>query len=252
MVKSMTLPLSNKIDLSLSLTVILTSSFFLAFSLTNNPEAASASQSAPMPKEYSPNGDLKIVQAKLTTDQNKYKHLIGVLQNSGNKTIDKVIVSADFLDKDKKSIGYFSRQTELTTLNPDEITPFDIFIYDKKLNEKIKDHKVDVKFNFTKYKDKKLVIVSSDSRLDMTGLYFINGKIQNTEKASASNNTRVIAITYNKNNELAGVWKAQTEPYSIPPLTTASFTIPITDKAQAFQISNYTLLTESDKFSKLK
>ena len=253
MVKSMTLPLSNKIDLSLSLTtVVLTASFFLAFSLTNNFEAASASPSTPMPKEYSANGDLKIVQAKLTSDQNRYKHLIGILQNSGNQTIDKVIVSADFLDKDKKSIGNFSRQTELTTLNPNDITPFDIFVYDKKLNDKIKDYKVDVKFNFTNYKDKKLVIVSDDSRLDMTGFYFINGKIQNTEKASASNNTRVIAITYNKNNELAGVWKAQTEPYSIPPLTTASFTIPITDKTQAFQISNYTLLTESDKFSKLK
>jgi hypothetical protein len=252
MVKSITLFLSNKNRSSLLLTIILSSSFFLVFSLTNNPEAAAASPSVPIPKKYSPNDDLKTVQVKLTSDQNKYKHLIGILQNTGNKTIDQVIVSADFLDKDKKSLGSFSKQTELTTLNPNEITPFDILIYDKKISDKIKDYKLDFKFNFTEYKDKKLAIVSHDSRLDMTGFYFINGKIQNTEKTSASNNTRVIAVTYNKNNELAGVWKAQTEPYSIPPLTTASFTIPITDKIQAFQISNYTLLTESDKFSKLK
>jgi hypothetical protein len=251
MVKSITLFLSNRIDSSLLLTIMLTSSFFLVFSLTNNPDPAAASPSLPMPKKYSPNDDLKTVQVKLTSDQNKYKHLIGILQNTGNKTIDQVIISADFLDKDKKSLGSFSKQTELTTLNPNEITPFDILIYDKKISDKIKDYKLDIKFNFTKYKDKKLVIVSHDSRLDMTGFYFISGKIQNTEKASVSNNTRVIAITYNKNNELAGVWKAQTEPYSIPPLTPASFTIPITDKIQAFQISNYTLLTESDKFSEL-
>lgn len=255
MVKSITLFLSNKIDSPLFLTIILTSSFFLVFSLfslTNNADAAATLPSVSIPKKYSPNDDLKTVQVKLTSDQNKYKHLIGILQNTGNKTIDQVIVSADFLDKDKKSLGSFSKQTELTTLNPNELTPFDILIYDKKISDKIKDYKLDFKFNFTEYKDKKLVIVSHDSRLDMTGFYFINGKIQNTDKTSASNNTRVIVVTYNKNNELAGVWKAQTEPYSIPPLTTASFTIPITDKIQAFQISNYTLLTESDKFSKLK
>ena len=57
-------------------------------------------------------------------------------------------------------------------------------------------------------------------------------------------------MTYNKNNELLGVWKAQTEPYSIPPLLEASFSIPITDKIQSFQISNYTLFAESDKFTK--
>ena len=57
-------------------------------------------------------------------------------------------------------------------------------------------------------------------------------------------------MTYNKNNELLGVWKAQTEPYSIPPSLEASFSIPITDKIQSFQISNYTLFAESDKFTK--
>lgn len=251
MVKSITLLLSNKTYLRLFLTIMLTLSFF-SFSLANSFDPAAASPSTPIPKNFSPNDDLKTVQAKLTSDQNKYKHLIGILQNTGNKTIGQVVVSADFLDKDKKSLGNFSKQTEITTLNPNEITPFDILIYDKKINDKIKDYKVDFKFNFTEYKDKNLVIVSDDSRLDITGFYFINGKIQNTDKTSDSNNTNVIAITYNKNKELAGVWKSKTEPYNIPPLTTAPFTIPVTDKVQAFQISNYTLLTESDNFSKLK
>jgi hypothetical protein len=251
--KSITLLLSSKADLALFLTIMLLTSFFFSFSLANNfgPAAASPS-SPPMPKNFSPSDDLKTVQVKLTLDQNKYKHLIGILQNTGNKTIDQVVVSAGFLDKDKKPLGNFSKQTELTTLNSYQITPFDILVYDKKINDRIKDYKVDFKFRFAEHKDKKLVIVSNDSRLDMTGFYFINGKIQNTDKTSASSNTNVIAITYNKNKELAGVWKAQTEPFSIPPLTTATFTIPVTDKVQAFQISNYTLLTESDNFSKLK
>ncbi len=37
-----------------------------------------------------------------------------------------------------------------------------------------------------------------------------------------------------------------------PPLTTASFTIPITDKSQSFRISCHTLLNESNNYSELK
>jgi hypothetical protein len=113
----------------------------------------------------------------------------------------------------------------------------------------VQNSNIDIKYNITKYKDKKLVIVSSYSHLDANGFYFINGEIQNTAPHTYSNNTTVTSITYNKNNELAGVWEAQTEPYTISPLSTASFSIPVTDKIQSSQISNYTLLAESDKFT---
>ncbi len=196
--------------------------------------------------------DLELSQTNLIQDQVKYKHLIGIVHNIGNDTANQIIVSANFLDEDKKSLGNFSKQTELRALNPNEITPFDILIFDKKNNEVIKDYDVDLKYNITNYKDKKLDIVTNDSRLDMTGFFFINGKIKNLEKGASSNNTNVISILYDKNNELVGVWKAQTEPYNIPPLTTASFTIPITDKTQSFRISSYELLTDSNNFSELK
>ncbi|MBA3978461.1 MAG: hypothetical protein H0X50_09780 [Nitrosopumilus sp.] len=197
-------------------------------------------------------GDLELSQTNLIQDQGKYKHLIGIVHNIGNNTANQIIVSANFLDEDKRSLGNFSKQTELRALNPNEITPFDILIFDKKNNEVIKDYDVDIKYNVTNYKDKKLDIVANDSRLDMTGFFFISGKIKNIEKGAYSNNTNVISILYDKDNGLVGVWKAQTEPYNIPPLTTASFTIPITDKTQSFRISSYELLTESNNFSELK
>jgi hypothetical protein len=194
------------------------------------------------------NNILKTIKVKLTQDQNNYKHILGIIQNMGNKTINHIIITVKFIDSANKSIGNFSKESEITTLNPKDITPFDILIYDKKIYNSIKDYTIDIKYNITKYKDKNLVIVSNYSHLDVNGFYFINGEIQNAEHAY-SNNTTVTSITYNKNNELAGVWKAQTEPYNIPPLSTASFSIPITDKIQSFQISNYTLLAESDKFT---
>jgi hypothetical protein len=196
-----------------------------------------------------PNNGLKTIKVKMTQDQYNYKHLLGLVENTENKTVNHVIITARFLDSSNKSIGNFSKQTEITTLNPKEITPFDILIFDKNIYDKIKEFVVNINFNFTKNKDKNLVIESNKSHLDVNGFFFIDGKIRNLGQAY-SNNTTVTSVTFNKNNELLGVWKAQTEPYSIPPLLQASFSIPITDKIQSFQISNYTLFAESDKFTK--
>ncbi|MDQ6724307.1 MAG: FxLYD domain-containing protein [Thermoproteota archaeon] len=197
------------------------------------------------------NNDLNLTKINLIQDQFNYKHIIGIAQNTGNKTVNHIIISANFLDSNNKSIGNFSKQSEITTLNPKEITPFDILIFDKKIYDKINDLTMDFKYNFTKYKPKNLAIVSSNSHLDTNGFYFINGQVLNTAH-EYSNNTTITSITYNKNDELAGIWKAQTESYNIPPSTTASFSIPVTDKIQSFKISNYTLLAESDEFTKLK
>jgi len=227
----------NNTNLRIFLTIL--AAISLLFSLINKPSFSENS-----------NYDLEIIKINLIEDQNKYKHLIGIIQNNGNKTTNQIIVSANFLDVDKKSIGNFSKQTELRTLNPNEITPFNILIFDKKINEKINDYLVNIKYNITNYKDKKLVIVSDNSKLEITGFYFINGDILNTGDLY-SFNTNIISIIYNKNNEMIGVWEALTEPFNIPPSTTAPFTIPITDKTQTFQISNYTLLTDSDNFSLL-
>ena len=191
---------------------------------------------------------IKITNQKTIQDQNNYKHLIGILKNIRNTSINNIIISANFLDKTNKSIGNFSKQSEITTINPNNTSPFDILIYDKKIYDKINIFNVNIKYNKTKDKESMLNINSNISHIDINGFYFINGEIQNKGN-TYSNNTTVTAVTFDKNKEILGIWKAQTEPYTIPPLSTASFSIPITDKIQSFKISNYTLLAESDKYT---
>ncbi len=62
---------------------------------------------------------------------------------------------------------------------------------------------------------------------------------------SISESTTIIAALNDKNNDLIGIWKAQSEPYNIPPLSTASFTIPVTDRTQGYNIYNYTLYSNN-------
>jgi hypothetical protein len=197
---------------------------------------------------YTNNYEIEIIDQKLIQDQNYYKHIIGIIKNIGNTSINNIIISANVLDKTNNSIANYSKQSEITTINPHNTSPFDILIYDKKIYDKINNFNVSVKFNKTKNKEDMLSTSSSNSHIDINGFYFINGDIQNKGKLY-SNNTTVTAVTYDKNKEILGIWKAQTEPYTIPPLSTASFSIPITDKAQSFKITNYTLLAESGKYT---
>ncbi len=189
-----------------------------------------------------------IIKKASIIDQNNYEHIVGVLQNIGNKTINHIIITANILDKNHKSIGNFSKESEVTTLNPKNESPFDILLFDKQIYNLIKMYKLDIKFNLTAFKDEKLHIISDYSNLDSSGFYFINGKLQNTG-LSFSNITTVTALTFAKNNKIVGIWKAQTEPYNIPPYSIASFSVPITDKNQSFQIGNYSLFAESDKYT---
>lgn len=181
-------------------------------------------------------------------NQNNYKHIIGLLQNIGNRTVNHIIITANIFDKNHKSIGNFSKESEVTTLNPKNESPFDILLFDKQIYNLIKMYDLDLKFNLTTFKDEKLRILSNYSNLDSSGFYFINGKLQNMG-LSFSNITTVTALTFNKNNKIAGLWKAQSEPYNVPPYSIASFSIPVTDKNQSFQIRYYSLFAQSDKYT---
>src|ERR687889_191328 len=131
---------------------------------------------------YVDNNIIKITNQKTIQDQNNYKHLIGILKNIGNTSINNIIISANFLDKTNKLIGNFSKQSEITTINPNNTSPFDILIYDKKIYDKINNFDVNTKFNKTKHKEDMLDISSNKSHIDINGFYFINGEIQNKGK----------------------------------------------------------------------
>lgn len=184
---------------------------------------------------------LKIIQQQMVQDENDFFHLIGVAQNNNNETIDNIYAVGTLTGSDNTTIGNYSAQVDVHPLNPLEMTPYDITIYNKEQNDQIKNHSVIFRFNTTESKNwKDFDIHSVNSRSDLLGFFFISGRITN-EMNSISNNTLVIATVYDKNEKLLGVWNAQTEPYNISPSSTASFTIPITDSNQGLRIANYTL-----------
>ena len=187
---------------------------------------------------------LEAVQTQLTEDQNKFHHIIGIAQNNMNMTLDNIFVHVIISDNNDTILGNYSNQVAVHPLGPSEETPFDVLIYDKNHNNQVKNYTVDFTYNGTKITKKALEIHSTSSKLDATGFYYISGRITNNMN-NISTSTTVIAALYDKNNDLIGIWKAQSEPYNIPPLSTASFTIPVTDRSQGFNIYNYTLYSNN-------
>ena len=187
---------------------------------------------------------LRLVQTHLTQDQNKFHHIIGIAQNDLNMTLDNIFVKAIISGENNTILGNYSSQVAVHPLNPSKETPFDVLIYDKNHNNLIKNYTVDFTYEGTQTNESDLEIHSTNSRLDATGFYYISGRITNNMNTT-SNSTTIIAALNDKNNDLIGIWKAQSEPYDIPPLSTASFTIPVTDRSQGSDIYNYTLFSNN-------
>lgn len=184
---------------------------------------------------------LKIIQQQIVQDENDFFHMIGIVQNNENKTIDDIYAIGTLIGIDNATIANYSNPVEVHPLNPSETTPYDITIYEKDQNDQIKNHSIAFTFNSSETENiKNLDIHSVNTRSDLLGFYYISGRITN-EMDAISNNTLVVATVSDKDQNLLGVWKAQAEPYNIPPSATASFTIPITDNTQGLRISNYTL-----------
>ncbi len=188
---------------------------------------------------------LKIVQSQMTQDQNKFHHIIGIAQNDLNTTLDNIFVQAMISGENNTILGNYSNQVAVHPLYPSEETPFDVIIYEKNHNNLIKNYTIDFTYEETnKTNERDLEIHSTSSRLDATGFYYISGRITNNMNTIA-NSTTIIAALIDRNNDLIGIWKAQSEPYDIPPLSTASFTVPVTDRSQGSNIYNYTLYSNN-------
>jgi len=159
---------------------------------------------------------LEAVQTQLTEDQNKFHHIIGIAQNNMNMTLDNIFVHVIISDNNDTILGNYSNQVAVHPLGPSEETPFDVLIYDKNHNNLIKNYTIDFTYEGTNTNERDLDIHSTSSRLDATGFYYISGRITNNMN-NIANSTTIIAALIDRNNDLIGIWKAQSEPYDIPP-----------------------------------
>lgn len=182
-----------------------------------------------------------------SVDESKLAHVFGEIKNTSNKPITDIIVQASFYDSHHTLLNKFKRSTDIRTLNPGDITPFEILYYDFKTVDLISSYTLSASGKDTEVKPKALHIESYNSRIDILGFYYVNGIVSNKGPGPATD-TLVIATMYDKNGNVVSIGRAMAEPVNITSHSAAAFGIAITDKLQTYKVKNFSLSADSDQY----
>ena len=180
-------------------------------------------------------------------DENNILHVYGELKNLSNKAMKNVVVKASFYDMKGKLLNEFQRSSELRTINPGQISPFEILFIDTKTVNDVKNYSLTAVGTQTQTKTRELRIASASGRLDLTGFYYINGMVTNQGEQTATNSL-VIATLYDKDGRVIALGRAQTEPVNITSHSQAPFGVAVTEKLQTYKVKHYSLLADSDQY----
>jgi hypothetical protein len=180
-------------------------------------------------------------------DESNILHLNGEVKNISNKAMKNVVVKASFYDVSGRFLKVFQSSTDVRTVNPGEISPFEILYIDPGTATTVKDYILTAAGQETENKTSALRIVSSNSKLDLLGTYYIAGRVVNDGSQDATN-SMVIASLYDKGGKVVVVGRAQTEPVNISSHSQAAFDIPVTEKSQTYKVKSYSLIADSDQY----
>ena len=181
-------------------------------------------------------------------DRNNIMHVYGLVKNISNKATKNVVVKASFYDSNGKLINEFQRSADLRTINPGEISPFEILYIDTKTVNDVKNYSLSAAGQETQIKTRALRIVSNSSKLDtILGIYYLRGRVVN-EGSEDTTNSMIIAPLYDKNGNVIVIGRAQTEPVNISSHSEAAFDLPVTAAPQVFKVKKYSLFVDSDQY----
>jgi hypothetical protein len=185
---------------------------------------------------------LELNHAYNYVDENKIMHVLGEVKNIGGKAMSNVTIGATFFDSEGNTVNEYKRSTELRTINPSFVSPFEILFLDQNTVDKVEDFKLYA--NGTEARTSPPVdlrIKVDSSRQDILGFYYINGAIFNSGRATANNSIAIATLYDSEGRGLA-------EPKDISSNSTASFGLAILDKLQTPKGSSYSVIADSDRY----
>lgn len=186
-------------------------------------------------------------KASSFVDETNFMHVYGELKNLSNKAMKNVVVTASFYDSKGKLLNQFRRSSEVRTLNPGDVSPFEILYIDTKTVNDVKNYTLSATGQQTEMKARALRIISNSSKLDLTGVYYIKGRVVN-EGSEDATNSMIIATLYNKDGKVVVVGRGQTEPVNISSHSEAAFEFPVTEALQTYKVKSYSVLADSDQY----
>ncbi|WP_455369978.1 FxLYD domain-containing protein [[Eubacterium] cellulosolvens] len=179
-----------------------------------------------------------------------YLHVVGEVENTGNKSVRFVQITGTFYDNQSNIILQEITFAMLEILPPGSKSPFDLFLFSSSpdIISRVDHYELNIDFTETNQTLTRTLILLSKYHYisNVTGYLYIVGEIENNG-TETSTFTQAFATCYDTNGTVVAVGSAFTNPYSIEYGQRSPFQILILNKEQNILVANYDIQLKSDQ-----
>ena len=174
-------------------------------------------------------------------------HVVGEIQNNLDSPLNQVLVSVILYDENENVVDTKETRTLVNTIMPGMKGPFDFIFTDIK-SEQVKSYSLDVQYSISEPKGQVIGITSSELTRDNHNNLIISGTVENNGEITA-NTVAVVATLYDRNGDVAAVSRIHPQPDYLESEEDTFFVVSILDKNQISEVSDYTLVAESEEYA---
>lgn len=174
-------------------------------------------------------------------------HVVGEVQNNLDLPLNQVSVFVTLYDENQKEIVTKETHSLVNTIMPEMRGPFDFIFTDLKPNE-IKSYSLDFDYSISDPKGQVIDITSSELTRDNLNNIIISGTVENNGENTA-NTVAVVATLYDKEGNVAAVSRVHPEPDYLSSEDDTFFVVSMPDKNQIAEVTDYTVVAESEEYA---
>ncbi len=173
-------------------------------------------------------------------------HIVGEIQNNIEYPLNQINVFATLYDENNNVVTTKETSSLVNTIMPDMRGPFD-FIFTDINPDQIKSYSLDLDYSISEPKGQVIDITSELSRDNHNNL-IISGTVENKGDITA-NTVAIIATLYDRNGNVVAVSRIHPEPDYLSSEEDTFFVVSVLDKSQISEITDYTIVAESEEYA---
>jgi peptide/nickel transport system substrate-binding protein len=186
-------------------------------------------------------------------DESKIMHIYGEIKNESTTAAMKgILITASFYDASGTLLSTYQQAPKLRVINPGGSAPFDMVYLDPATVDKVANYSLSATGQPAELKPANLTITSSNSRLDVLGLYYINVGVRNDGNQNATSPI-AIATLYDSAGKVVAIGEAPLESESkvvenLVPGDTGGSGIVVSERLQTYKAASYSLVADSEQY----
>ncbi|HUT06381.1 MAG TPA: FxLYD domain-containing protein [Nitrosopumilaceae archaeon] len=173
-------------------------------------------------------------------------HVVGEVQNNLDSPLSQVNVFVTLYDENDNVIVTKDTRSLVNIIMPEMKGPFDFIFTDIK-QEQVKSYSLDLDYSISEPKGQAIDITSSELSRDSFKNLIISGTVENRGDITA-NTLAVVVTIYDRNGNVAAVSRIHPEPDYLGSDDDTFFVVSVLDKNQISDISDYTIVAESEEY----